>query len=120
MPEPYCSRMARRDKRATVEPVQISSRFTLKVFAREQAGGSLKAGLVRTAVQAVLDGSYEPTALATTLTIRLTDLETGSTVDDEVSEWSAQADADFDQAADTLRQMSDAEILEAFFEPPSD
>jgi len=96
---------------------QPSSQFRSR---RVHAQGSLKAGLVRTAVQAVLDGSYEPTALATTLTIRLTDLETGRTVDDEVSEWSAQADADFDRAADTLRQMSDAEILEAFFEPPSD
>lgn len=119
----YCPGMAARPnpQKRMPEPIEISPRFTLKVFAKPQTENSPKSGGPLTALQVVFDGSYEPSVVATmgaSLTVRLTDLTTGRTVDDEVGPWNAQVEADFNRAADTLRQMQEADILRTFFGEP--
>lgn len=115
--------MARRTGKIPTEPVQISSRFTLRVLDIDESGRSLWPSRVFAAALFALDGSDEPSVLSGAglgLTARLSDLTTGRTVDDVLGAWNAQVETDFENTVNGLRQLSDSEILKAFFEQPSE
>ena len=91
--------MAKRVGRVPTEPVQISSRFTLRVLPLDHDNRSVWSSRIFAAVQLVFDGSVEPSALAEAgpgLTVRMTDLVTGRAVDDVIGAWNTQVERDFD------------------------
>lgn len=117
--------MAKRVGKVPTEPVQISSRFTLRVLSLndDDDDRSLWSSRIFAAIQIAFDGSADPSALAEAgsgLKVRMTDLATGRAVDDVIGAWNTQVESDFNKTVKGLRQMSDAEILQGFFEQPAD
>lgn len=117
--------MAKRVGKVPTEPVQISSRFTLRLLSldHDDDDRSLWSSRIFAAVQLVFDGSADPSTLAEAgsgLKVRMTDLATGRSVDDVIGAWNTQVERDFDNTVNGLRQMSDTEILQAFFEQALD
>lgn len=111
--------MLRRWRKSLFDPIAVSERFTVQVVATGKGRSSIKGVGLWNALMLVFDASYDAASLNSSvegLVVRLTDLETGRIVDDDVGTWNGWVDADYRSAVRRLTAMDDAEVLRRFFD----